>query len=147
MYAPQKSIYTPKNKKKCRGNINNIVARSSWERSFMKYLDIHPSVIAWSSEEIAIPYFDPTSGKLRRYFPDFFVEVIQKDGSTKTLIIEVKPLEQTKEPTRRKRITKQYITEVMTYGINQSKWEAAKEYCEERGWTFQVLTEKELGIG
>jgi hypothetical protein len=142
----QKSFYQPKNPKKYKGNVKNIVARSSWERSFMRYLDLHPSVLLWASEEIVIPYYDPTNGKLRRYFPDFYVELQQKDGSIKILIIEVKPLEQTKEPQKRKRITKRYIQEVMTYGTNMSKFEAAKEYCEEKGWEFKVITEKELGI-
>jgi len=50
------------------------------------------------------------------------------------------------EPAKRSRVTKQYITEVMTYGINQAKWKAAQEYCLDKGWQFKVLTEKELGL-
>jgi hypothetical protein len=34
----------------------------------------------------------------------------------------------------------------MTWGINQSKWKNAAEFCEDRGWKFQILTETELGI-
>ena len=40
--------------------------------------------------------------------------------------------------------TKKYITEVVTYGVNQAKWKAAEEFCEKRGWKFKVLTEKDL---
>jgi len=36
------------------------------------------------------------------------------------------------------------INEVMTWGKNQSKWKAAEEYCKDRGWKFQIITEKEL---
>ena len=29
-------------------------------------------------------------------------------------------------------------------GINEAKWKAANEYCKDRGWTFQILTEDHL---
>jgi putative hemolysin len=28
--------------------------------------------------------------------------------------------------------------------VNRAKWAAARKYCEERGYEFRVLTEKEL---
>jgi hypothetical protein len=34
----------------------------------------------------------------------------------------------------------------MTYGVNQAKWKAAQEVCNDRGWKFQIMTEVELGI-
>jgi hypothetical protein len=34
----------------------------------------------------------------------------------------------------------------MEYGKNQAKWKAAREYCADRGWNFQIMTEKQLGI-
>jgi hypothetical protein len=61
-------------------------------------------------------------------------------------MVEVKPLRQTKQPKKQKRQTKAYITEVVTYAINQAKWEAAKEYCKDRGWEFMLITEKELKV-
>ena len=69
-----------------------------------------------------------------------------RDNTTKTMILEVKPAAQTKEPEIPTRRTKKFITEVMTYGVNQSKWKAAREYCADRGWEFRLITEKELGI-
>ena len=62
------------------------------------------------------------------------------------MLLEVKPLAQTREPKRKKRITQQYITEVTTWGVNQAKWKAATEYCLDRGWEFKLITENELGI-
>jgi hypothetical protein len=41
-------------------------------------------------------------------------------------------------------LTKKYLNEVKTWGVNQAKWEAALEYCKDRDWKFQILTEKEL---
>jgi hypothetical protein len=34
----------------------------------------------------------------------------------------------------------------MTWGVNEAKWKAAAVYCNDRGWKFDILTEKELGI-
>jgi hypothetical protein len=28
--------------------------------------------------------------------------------------------------------------------INNAKWEAAKQYCLDRGWEFKILTEQEI---
>jgi hypothetical protein len=66
-----------------------------------------------------------------------------------TYLIEIKPKKQTQEPAVRSKKTKAYITEVLTYAKNISKWEAAREYCADRGWIFEVWTEdtiKALGI-
>ena len=35
---------------------------------------------------------------------------------------------------------------VVEYAKNQAKWNAAKEWCLDRGYEFKVLTENELGI-
>jgi hypothetical protein len=140
-----KGIFKPKNPKKYNGNPDNIIYRSSWEVRVMKYLDDHPSVIWWASEELVIPYYNPIDQKKHRYFPDFVVKMKQKDGKVMTYVIEVKPQIQTKEPVR-KRKTQKFINEQVTYIVNQSKWKAADEFCQEHGWKFMVVTEKELGI-
>lgn len=141
-----KGIFRPKNIHKYKGDYRNICYRSSWELKLMMYLDNHPDVIQWSSEEIIIPYRSPLDGKIHRYFPDFTVTKINKDGKKETSLIEVKPLHQTKPPEKKNKITKKYITEVKTWGINEAKWKAAKEYCDNRGWSFHIFTEKDLGI-
>jgi len=110
----------------------------------MRYLDDNSNVLEWKSEEIAIPYVSPVDNRYHRYFPDFIIKVKTPDGKTQTMMIEVKPKNQTKEPTKKKKITKQYINEVTTWGVNQSKWKAAEEYCLDRGWKFKILTEDEI---
>jgi len=114
----------------------------------MMYLDDHKDVVSWGSEEVVVPYRSPIDGRLHRYFVDFIVTKINKEGKRETSLIEVKPASQTKPPviTEQKRKSKKYIQEVMTWGINSSKWAAAKEYCDDRGWNFIIMTEKELGI-
>jgi hypothetical protein len=112
----------------------------------MVHLDENASVVEWSSEEIVIPYVSPVDGKWHRYFPDFFVRVKNKSGLLEAMILEVKPKSQSAPPTKRNRVTQKYITEVMTWGVNEAKWKAAVEYCKDRSWTFKVITEEDLGI-
>lgn len=112
----------------------------------MSYLDAHPDVLEWASEEFCIPYRSPLDGRVHRYFPDFWVKQRGRDGQTEVRVIEVKPAKQTKPPVVQKRRTKRYIQEVATWGINEAKWDAAQTYCKQRGWKFSIMTEKELGI-
>lgn len=138
-------IYKIKNPKKYRGDPNNIVFRSSWELKVLKYLDDHPSIIWFASEELFIPYISPIDGKKHRYFPDFIVRVRQRDGKEKTFMWEIKPFRQTKMP-EQKRKTKRFLQEAATYAVNQEKWRAAELFCLEHGWEFMVLTEKDLNF-
>lgn len=140
-----KGMFHPQNPKKYRGDANKIIYRSSWEVRVMKWLDDNPNVIWWASEELPIPYKSPIDQKIHRYFPDFIVRLKQRGGKEKTLILEIKPESQTKEPVR-KRKTSRFIQEAATYAINQEKWRAADLFCKEHGWQFKVLTEKDLGI-
>jgi len=140
-----KGTFKPKNPTKYNGNANNVVYRSLWELRVMKYLDEHPEVIWWASEELIIPYFSPIDNKKHRYFPDFVAKMKRKDGTVMTYVIEVKPEIQTKKPVQ-KRQTKKYIQESMTYVVNQCKWKAATEFCKDHGWEFKIITEKDLGI-
>ena len=140
-----KGIFHPKNPKKYNGNADNIVYRSTWERRVMKWLDEHPNVLWWSSEELAVPYKSPIDNKMHRYFPDFIAKMRLKDGKVMTYIIEVKPMAQTKMPIQ-KRKTKRFLQEMATYVVNQEKWRAADIFCQEHGWKFLVVTEHELGL-
>lgn len=139
-------IFRPKNPHKYIGDSNNIVYRSSWECRVMNWLDQNDDILSWASEELIVPYKSPVDNRFHRYFPDFLVKVRTRDGNTKTMMIEIKPKKQTLPPEQKKRVTKQYIEEVMTYGINQAKWKAAQEYCLDRGWEFKVMTEEHLGF-
>ena len=138
--------YRPRFPKKYKGDISKITYRSSWEARCMNYFDLNENVLWWASEEVIIPYKSPIDGRYHRYYPDFVINVRQRDGKTKTLMIEVKPENQKNAPKVRARQTKKYINEVVTYAVNQAKWDAATEYCNDRMWEFKVLTEKDMGI-
>ena len=90
-----KSRYRPSFPKKYKGNPNNIICRSSWERKFCAWCDLNENIVEWASEEFCIPYLSPLDGRVHRYFPDFLIKVKEKNGSTKTYVVEVKPKKQT----------------------------------------------------
>lgn len=139
-----KGRFTPKNPKKYKGDPTNIIFRSLWELRVMKHLDETDSVLEWSSEEVIVPYISPVDNRKHRYYPDFLVKVRRADGSTATMMLEVKPKVQTLEPKVQKRKTKRYITEVTAWATNQAKWKYARDYCLDRGWEFRLITEDEL---
>ena len=137
-----KGRYQIKNPYKYRGDPTKVIYRSSWELKVFNYMDRTEDSVQWSSEEIVIPYKSPIDGRWHRYFPDLWV----KTKTNEVFLIEIKPYNQTREPKKRSRITKQYLNEVKTWGINSAKWEAAREFCEDRKWKFKIFTEKELGL-
>ena len=112
----------------------------------MSYLDAHPDVVQWASEELIIPYRSPLDNQVHRYFPDFWVKKRLSNGNYEVVVIEVKPLKQTREPIPSKKMNKQYLREVATWAINQAKWKAAQSYCDDRNWKFMMMTEQDLGI-
>jgi hypothetical protein len=113
----------------------------------MQYCDLTESVNEWRSEEFFIPYVSPLDNKVHRYFPDFFVKYKDKNNINRTLVVEIKPQKDLKEPDANpKRKTKSWAYSVKTWVINQAKWKAAKEWCADRKYEFRILTEKDLGI-
>ena len=136
-----KGKYQVKNPEKYKGNPNNVIFRSSWELKFFNYCDKNPDILEWSSEEIVIPYKSPIDGRWHRYFPDVWMRT-----ANDTFLIEIKPLKETQEPKKRSRVTKKYLYEVRTWGINSAKWKAAQEFCADRKWKFQIITEKEMKL-
>lgn len=143
-----KGKYKPQNPLKYAGDPDGIRYRSLWERRFMVYCDTNASIVRWASEELAIPYRSPVDGKVHRYFVDFIIESIDKQGVRKVSLVEIKPKKQCKEPKPRENMTKKqksvYIYEAATWAVNQEKWEAAREFARERGWEFVVLTEDDI---
>tara|TARA_R100000005_G_scaffold94872_1_gene74238 strand:- start:4 stop:447 length:444 start_codon:yes stop_codon:yes gene_type:complete len=146
MAESNKSIYKPSYPKKYKGNPNNIICRSSWERHFCRWCDLSENIIEWGSEEFYIPYISPVDNRVHKYFPDFIVKLKESSGKIKTYVIEVKPKKQTAPPKQPKRKTKSYFYECKTYAVNQAKWKAAKEFCDDRRLEFKIITEDELGI-
>lgn len=147
-----------------------VIYRSSYELKFIEYLEgavQTGKVKRWGSEITAIPYYD-SKGKKHRYFPDFYVELIeniskneldsldknQPDGSDnfsgniRKILLEIKPKNQTKninEQIAGKNLSlksRKYLTN--TYDINVRKWRAAQELCSQKGIEFKIITENTI---
>lgn len=138
--------FKPRNPHKYKGDVNDIIWRSSWELKLMNQLDTSKNVVEWASEPFPIKYTSPKDGRVHRYYVDFYVKTRTKDGKLRTTLIEVKPEYQTVPPKKGKRKSNRFLTESVTYAVNQAKWRAAKLLCEQQGWKFRVMTEKHLGI-
>ena len=140
-------VFKPKNPQKYLGNPTNIIYRSGWEKYFLQWCDLTPTVVGYGSEELIIPYISPLDGRLHRYYIDFVVLVKQQNGEIKKFAVEIKPFSQTQPPkvsSKRKVLTESLKKKVETYSINQAKWEAAKGFCSKNNMSFIILTEKEL---
>ena len=123
-----------------------IYFRSSYELKFQKWADNNPSVLFWGSETIVIPYQNPLTGRVSRYFTDFNITLQDKQGKVKNFIIEVKPSSQTVPPSQKGKNPKSLMRQQAEYVKNQAKWKAAAQYAENKGMVFTIITEKHLGI-
>ncbi len=95
-----------------------LTFQSSWEEKAFKYLDSDETVLTYLPQPFLILYkYDHN----RNYIPDILVTYT--NGNQK--LIEIKP------------------TYFLEAAINKAKFEAAKNYCNERNIQFEVWTEKE----
>lgn len=137
----QQGYYHPKNPHKYVGDVSKIRYMSSYELETHAFFDNNDRVLRWASEEIAIPYLKPTDGKLHKYYPDYWVEYVNRSGEIIHEIIEVKPASQTRVPRAN---TKHRLYEQLTFAVNTAKWQAAQAFCEAKGWKFRIITEKSI---
>jgi hypothetical protein len=136
--------FNPKNLNKYEGDWRRIEYRSLWERQVFRFCDDNDAIVRWSSEEVVVPYRCKTDNRVHRYFVD--LKITFKNGDT--YLVEIKPKKETVEPKKRATKSKGYLTEVLKYVKNISKWESADEYAKQRGWKFEVWTEETIrGMG
>ncbi len=125
-------------------NKNGIRFMSSWELQTCKFLDMNTNVLRWSSEEIAIPYLKPTTNRIHKYFPDFWVEYKNKNGKIISEIWEVKPDAQTKPPKTTGKNKTLQLRESITWAINVAKWTACQQFCKAHGLKFRIVREMNI---
>ena len=140
--------YKPTNIVKYIGDLDSIIFRSSWEFRFCQYCDLNQNIVKWSSEPLSIEYWSPIDKKMHRYHPDYYVKVLQKDGTTKDWILEIKPRNQYAlecKPVITGKITekklKAYNDKLSVWIINRCKFEAAKKFAESIGYQFGTIDE------
>jgi hypothetical protein len=138
----KQGIFAPRHKEKYKGSLP-IFYRSSLELRLQRWLDSNPAVISWGSETVIIPYNNPLTGRVSRYFTDFNFTMRTKDGIIKKFLVEVKPHSQTLPPTPKKK-SKTLAYQQAEYVKNKAKWMAAKQWAANKGYEFVILTEKHL---
>ena len=104
----------------------------------MQFFDNNPSFTKVMSEEIKIPYWNPVKRKPANYYPDFYIELVDRMGKHSKQLIEVKPAAQIVEQ------KSESVYEKLTRAVNYAKWEAASKWCKDRGIEFRILSENEI---
>jgi hypothetical protein len=132
-------LYVPKNPEKYIGK-NKPKYRSSWELRVMQYFDTSKGVLGWASESIAVPYRNPLTGKIASYYPDFFVQYMNKNGKQIAEVIEVKPRSQSSLMEAKSKNDQLHAV------VNMAKWTAAKLWCKQQGFNFRVITEVDIFV-
>lgn len=140
----RQGIFKPHNKEKYVGR-ELPVYRSGWELKFFRWCDTNDNVVEWASEAVIIPYVNPVTGKVSRYYTDGVI-AIKEYNKIQKYIIEIKPSSQVIPPKNGNKRKSTIVYETTRFIQNQSKWNAAKKWCEKKGYKFLILTEKELGI-
>jgi hypothetical protein len=156
--------YVPKNKDKVikLNTQGGVYYRSSWEKKIMTWLDHNQKITKWGAECLRIPYqmthFENGDTRIKEhcYYPDFYYEMQNSDGTTKKVVAEVKPqkeyqmalllqekkLEVPDQKSLKK--LKRFEYDLKMAQKNLSKWETMIEYCQKKGWEFIVITELHL---
>ena len=140
----RQGIYKCRFPDKYKGNKNNICYRSGLELKAFKFFDNNPNVLEWASEETIVPYQNPLTGRVHRYFVDVYAKMKDKEGNIKKYLIEIKPHSQTLPPVQKNRKTKTLIYQQAEYVKNQAKWQAAESWSKKHNCQFVILTEKSL---
>lgn len=140
----RQGIFKPQNKSKYIGR-ELPVYRSGWELKFFRWCDTNVNVVEWASEAVIIPYVNPITSKVSRYYTDGVIAI--KEGNIiQKYIIEIKPSSQVLPPKPGNKRKSTLLYETARYAQNQAKWNAAKKWCDKKGYKFLILTEKELGF-
>jgi hypothetical protein len=99
-----------------------IAFESLIEQDYIYLLDFEPEVLAFSEQPVQIEYH--WEGKSLHYTPDF--QVIRKMGEE---FVECKP------------------KNLVHRDDNQRKFKAAREWCQNKGGHFRVVTDEEIRAG
>lgn len=149
----QQGLFIPNNPDKVikLNNKGGLFYRSSWEKRLLIYFDVNTDIIKYGAEFMTIQYTLPKyeNGVIKysehRYFPDFYYELQRKDGGVSKVMVEVKPLKETKEPILGEKYShkqlKNFEYDMEMWNKNMHKWAAAIKFCESRGMEFVIVTE------
>lgn len=145
----KQGLYKVENVSKYKGDLSKVIYRSGWEKILMKYCDLSASVLAWSSEPVAIPYISPLDNRQHKYWVDFFILEQKPDGTTTKYLVEVKPSKDYKtkplfEGRNTPKKVARYKREMETWLVNNAKFKFALEFAKTIGMEFIIVDETSL---
>ncbi|WP_079908699.1 TnsA endonuclease N-terminal domain-containing protein [Paenibacillus sp. 32352] len=100
-----------------------IHAESLLERDYVRMCNFDPTIIKIYYQPVGIRFH--YDGRKRRYFPDYLI--VTRDN--RYYLVEVK------------------LKEFVGSNLNRAKFYAATKLCEEKDWTFIVVTEEQIRQG
>lgn len=157
--------YVPKFKDKVLklNSQGGIYYRSSWELKIMTWLDNNQKIKRWGAECFTIPYqmthYEKNGDinlKKHSYYPDFYYEIENSNGTIKKVIAEVKPSREYQDAILvEKKMFKvpENITMKQLRNLeyrmkmaqkNSDKWQTMIKYCDLKGYEFIIITEEHL---
>ena len=151
----KQGTYRIQNPQKYIGGKTEIKYKSGLEERVMYFLDNNLNILRWNYEGISIIYLKPIFENWqihhveeRKYYLDFYAEIKQKDGTIQRYLLEIKSKSATIPPLKPKKMTpkaqRRYINDCMVYAINKNKWNAAKVFCENKGWKFKMVLDDQI---
>lgn len=170
--------YIPNNKDKVLklNDKGGIYYRSSWELKVMTWLDNNKLIEKWGAECITVPYQmthykrdGDINLKSHCYYPDFYYEIRNTDGTLKKVVAEVKPMKEylmvkelnernlsgkaefnTSQTTKKRLVIpnnanmkqlRSFEYDLKMAQKNAEKWETMIKFCDKKGWEFIIITE------
>ena len=144
--AYKQGVFKPNNPKKYHGSVP-IIYRSGLELKYFRFFDANPAILTWSSESIIVPYSNPLTGRVHRYFVDNSVTMRDKQGNIKKYLVEIKPHSKLQPPPpSNKRSAKNTALLQREYIQNKAKWLAASDWSRKHGYQFIIITEKHISF-
>lgn len=128
----------------------------------MIFLDNHPKITRWGSECLRIQYVskevreDSLTDKERSYYPDFYYEMKNDQGTTDMVVVEIKPSTEVNDVQllRENRfIIPDKATAKQLKGVeyrlkmaqkNSAKWKYMVDWCNKKGFKFIIITEDHI---
>jgi len=143
----RQGYFRPKHPEKYVGASKTIIYRSGMEYKFCILCDTDRRILEWASEPFHIPYYNPIKKRPAKYYPDYYIKVQQRDGTIKTIIVEVKPQafvpQKPKRPSKfaSKKTWDNYHYKLRNIVINEAKRKAAVAFCAKRDAQYMYVTE------
>lgn len=147
-------MYRVQDRARCINKTSMVEYKSMLELVFLKKVEKKKIFKRWGIETFIIPY--KLMGKTRRYFMDFYLEIENKDGSLRRILVETKDdrniesyqLYKTKgiSPKQGRKSASNYKYEIEQFMMNVAKWEATERFVQNHpGFEFYIWGKSDIG--